>query len=245
MATNELNISGKAIAIKPETLNEGDRKRAEELAIILGGVFLWLMQGRLKFNPETQQWTLTSSSGVKQIITDQHIRAAQLKAQRTIANRLEKEARNARGGTIADWQKKTSKTIGAAYLLFGMLGLGAVDRMTEHWAKQIQKQIDFHKRFLNRFAKAIQKKKVITGRQLAVRARKYAAGLNAAAHRIKHMVMTMAGYTEAQRHRTIAESCPECIEYDHNHAGWMPIDAMPKIGTLLCKSYCRCYIEFR
>jgi hypothetical protein len=51
-----------------------------------------------------------------------------------------------------------------------------------------------------------------------------------------------AGFTEAMRIRTAAESCPGCIQY----AGrWIPISQMPPIGSLQCRSNCKCYIIYR
>lgn len=51
-----------------------------------------------------------------------------------------------------------------------------------------------------------------------------------------------AGFTEAMRIRTAAESCPGCIRYSGR---WIPIAQMPAIGSLQCRSNCKCYLIFR
>jgi hypothetical protein len=49
-------------------------------------------------------------------------------------------------------------------------------------------------------------------------------------------------YTQAMRIRTAAESCKGCIEY----AGrWIPIGEMPPIGSLQCRSNCKCFLIYR
>ncbi len=50
------------------------------------------------------------------------------------------------------------------------------------------------------------------------------------------------GYTEAMRIRTAAESCSGCIQYANR---WIPIKQMPPIGSLQCRSNCKCFLIYR
>lgn len=60
------------------------------------------------------------------------------------------------------------------------------------------------------------------------------------------------GYTEAYRIRRAEESCRTglekgvrvegCLEWSDK---WVPIAQMPRLGTLRCKVYCKCFIIFR
>ena len=49
-------------------------------------------------------------------------------------------------------------------------------------------------------------------------------------------------YTEAMRIRTAAESCSGCIQYANR---WLPIAQMPPIGSLQCRSNCKCFLIYR
>jgi hypothetical protein len=49
-------------------------------------------------------------------------------------------------------------------------------------------------------------------------------------------------YIEAMRIRTAAESCSGCIEYANR---WLPIAQMPPIGSLQCRSNCKCFLIYR
>lgn len=49
-------------------------------------------------------------------------------------------------------------------------------------------------------------------------------------------------YKEARRYRRAAESCGDCVRYS---GFWMPIKKMPAIGSLECRSRCRCFIVYR
>jgi hypothetical protein len=46
----------------------------------------------------------------------------------------------------------------------------------------------------------------------------------------------------AIRRRTAGESCPDCIFFSDR---WMPIGEMPELGSLQCRHYCKCVIEYK
>lgn len=79
--------------------------------------------------------------------------------------------------------------------------------------------------------------------QLASRAKGYLLAASATYSVVEHQIRIATGMTEARRIRRRAESCPGCVEWARR--GWVPIAQMPPIGSLQCRSRCRCYLIYR
>ncbi len=82
----------------------------------------------------------------------------------------------------------------------------------------------------------------MTFQQIKARARSYMLAASNTYSIIEQRVRGVIGYTEARRVRRASESCSGCITYSYV---WMPINALPSIGSLDCGSRCRCYVEYR
>lgn len=85
------------------------------------------------------------------------------------------------------------------------------------------------------------------------RSRAYLRSLYITFQTLWHRAHIAAGYTHARRILTPAEHCRDkvtesgilhgCLETAAR--GWIPILEMPPIGSLVCKQFCKCWMEYR
>lgn len=162
---------------------------------------------------------------------------------------------------LDEWQTRTSSTIRVSHTLATALAVGGIDRAetNEEAGKRIREEL----MFLAGMRSDIEKGKMSDSRMrsralsymLAVpvtywfidqrekeklrelkRVKKVTAGIEYTEEEIRKI------YKEARRYRRASESCSGCIAYS---GFWMPIEKMPPIGTLDCRSRCRCFIVYR
>lgn len=111
---------------------------------------------------------------------------------------------------------------------------------------EITEHIDSRKRKIPVRLKSLHLKKILN------RLRSYTRSIAITFHNYWFDLHVKAGYTEAMRLRTAHESCRTvtrkgvtrigCVEMSNR---WMPINKMPRIGSLNCGLYCKCFIVFR
>lgn len=163
--------------------------------------------------------------------------------------------------TLEEWVRRSASTIRVSHTLSTALAVGGIDRATTN--EEAEKRIRAELNFLAGFEQDIRKGKLseakmqsrIASYMLAVpvtywlidqrekeklrelkRVKKITNGVALTEEELRSI------YTEARRYRRASESCSGCIAY----AGfWMPIAKMPPIGSLDCRSRCRCFIVYR
>lgn len=144
--------------------------------------------------------------------------------------------------TVAEWKREFDRSISSMHILAGALALGGIAVSARNAA--VQAAIASETAFADEFAKAVRKNKAGTVAQVRSRARSYVRSiLMTYANTELEARRLMGTQTEARRIRRASESCKGCIEWAKR--GWVPIDIMPRLGSLQCRIYCRCYIEYR
>ena len=163
--------------------------------------------------------------------------------------------------TLEEWAKRSASTIRVSHTLATALAVGGIDRAQTN--EDAERRIKEELNFLAGFERDIKQGKLsgakmqarIASYMLAVpvtywiidqkekenlkelkRVKKITNGVALTEEEIK------AIYKEARRYRRASESCSGCIAYS---GFWMPIEKMPPIGSLDCRSRCRCFIVYR
>lgn len=140
---------------------------------------------------------------------------------------------------LADWKTEAMRTITSAHLLAGAVAGGSLEEaerdgyVSANTAKQ--------HRYLAMFETDIRRQKVSQARGV------WRIGLYAMAVFMTYSAVERAknierGATMAKRLRRASESCAGCVEWS---GFWMPVSVLPPIGTLDCKSRCRCYVIYK
>ncbi len=129
--------------------------------------------------------------------------------------------------------------VGSSHVVMAALAAGSIAAAVTNLT--VQRAIAGQRKFVNNFANDITRKKLAAG-TIGARATSYLLAAAVTFGVVEQAVRTAIGYTEARRMRTAAESCSGCIYYSGR---WISIGAMPPIGSLQCRHYCRCFIEYR
>lgn len=162
--------------------------------------------------------------------------------------------------TLDEWYERTASTLRVSHTLSASLALGGLDRASN---EETERRIRAELAFLLAFRSDVATRKVSEGR-MSARAQSYLLAVpvtywavdqmeKARLREVKRVRRVSGGvplteielrsiYREARRYRRAAESCSGCIEYSGR---WIPIDKMPPIGSLDCRSRCRCFIVYR
>jgi hypothetical protein len=143
--------------------------------------------------------------------------------------------------TVDEWQTRFNRNITSMHVLTGALALGSIALAVRN--VQIQRRIDDEIKFAANFAKQIRNDEAGSEKQIKARAKSYTLAATITYGIIFQKLMVLIGVqTECRRVRRVSESCPGCVQWAYR---WMPIAAMPPIGSLQCGGRCRCYIEYR
>lgn len=162
---------------------------------------------------------------------------------------------------LDEWQTRTASTIRVSHLLSTALAVGGIDRAESN--EEANRRIREELLFLAEMRNDIERGKM-SDAKLRARALSYMLAVPVTywfidqrekekLREVKRVKRVTAGvplteeeirriYREAKRFRRAAESCSGCIAYS---GMWMPIEKMPPIGTLDCRSRCRCFIVYR
>lgn len=157
--------------------------------------------------------------------------------------------------TLQTWQRQMADLLKVSHLMAGALAVGGLDNAMR--SNEVNNRTNAEIAFLAGFAGAIQNGQVSFNKArsraksylLAVPVTFYAVEQNLKAE-LKEIRRNRRGeitgvvpvYTEARRYRRARESCASCVAAS---GFWMPVDKMPPIGSLECRSKCRCFIRYR
>lgn len=153
--------------------------------------------------------------------------------------------------TLPEWQAGVRDWIKQEYNEAMILQCGGREFVTQaDWGyagSAIKKQYNY----LDGFAADIQSDpdKWLTGRKLEGRLSLYNQSGYSALEDFKNRAMRLAGWTEERNKLGVADHCsgeaatPGCIEV--TGMGWRRIGTLPKIGSRLCKTNCKCSMEYR
>jgi hypothetical protein len=162
------------------------------------------------------------------------------RVRRGVGQEMRELAKQLQAGEISrvEWLIAMKARVKALHLAHAAVAAGGLDKLTPSDLGRLGAAVRRQYEFLRRWeAEGLP----VDGRFIA-RAELYAGaayGTFSDMERIKHKA---AGYTEAKRVLGIAEHCPDCLEW----AGkWLPIDAVPPIGSSVCRTRCKCTIIYR
>jgi hypothetical protein len=160
--------------------------------------------------------------------------------------------------TLQEWRNRMASTLKVSHWLAGSLALGGLDAARND--KSLSARTASELAYLDGFYADLKNGKMSEAKQKS-RASSYFLALAITFSTIEHALksgliktptqrqldkMAPIGvepqYTEAKRFRRAAESCEGCRRYSGT---WMPIKRMPPIGSLECRSRCRCFIVYR
>lgn len=141
----------------------------------------------------------------------------------------------------AEWRREFERNVTSAHVLTAALALGSIRAAISN--ADVQARIDSELDYARGFGKEVNKGVAGSAPQIASRAKSYLLAAAVTYGILEQRIRTLlTGYTQARRIRRASESCPGCIAYSYR---WMPISEMPPIGSLQCRSRCRCYLEYR
>lgn len=149
--------------------------------------------------------------------------------------------------TIEKWRRAMIREMEETHTLAGALATGSIRDAAED--ETVQRRIERDTQAVNRFAADILRQKVSSRAQADNRVRAYTRSPQVTFELLFQRENIRAGMTEARRRLSAAEHCRSkagvegCLEAAQR--GWMPIRDMPPKGTLVCKQFCKCWIEYR
>lgn len=157
--------------------------------------------------------------------------------------------------TVETWRRQMADLLKVSHLMAGALALGGLDNAMR--SNEVSNRTNAEIAYLAAFAGAIQANQVSFNKARA-RAKSYMLAVPVTFYAVEQNVKqelkdirrsrtgivnaVLPVYTEARRFRRARESCASCIAAS---GFWMPIEKMPPIGSLECRSKCRCFIRYR
>lgn len=149
------------------------------------------------------------------------------------------------------WRDEMEALLRQSHLLFAALAAGGLAAVVAEPAllKVAELRAERDIRYLGGFSEDVRKGKYKNGRRALNRAKSYLKSARITYANVQLELAKLAGFTEARRILNAKESCRRrlarigCVEAAER--GWVLIDDMPPIGTLVCKQFCLCYLEFR
>lgn len=146
------------------------------------------------------------------------------------------------GINVQKWQDEMRASLKDIHLISGALARGGWAHMSQADFGRIGNELRFQYERLARFADQIERGLPLDGR-FRRRVQLYAQSGRVSYTAALRQEMALRGYTEEQSVLAAADHCSECVaEADK---GWVPIGALINIGERICKSNCRCHLEFR
>lgn len=144
--------------------------------------------------------------------------------------------------TADQWAREFRRNVTSAHVLAAALSLGSIAAAVRN--AEVQARIDSELAYADNFAEEIAAGSAGTFAQIRARAKSYLLGTAITYGIVSLIVRKVLGVqTECRRVRRASESCPGCIEWARK--GWMAIEKMKPLGSLQCRSRCRCYLEYR
>ena len=150
-----------------------------------------------------------------------------------------------RGGelSIASWQKSMQAEIKSAHLSSLSAARGGWNQLTPADFGRAGAAIKKQYAYLQKFAEQIYTGEQGRTKGLEARAKLYAQSARNTYEEERRLLHKEEGFTEEKRVKAAGDSCVGCIE--EAGKGWSPIGTLAGIGTVQCKSNCRCHMEYR
>lgn len=150
------------------------------------------------------------------------------------------------------WEAMMRQEIKTRYIQQYLACRGGVGPMTQADYGSIGGMIADQYRYLDGFAAEIAEGKLSEG-QIAMRSEMYLNSSREACERAGRRAAEVAGLTEVLWVRTPAESCEDCITL--SNLGWQKaepwpfkvggVQAIPGSGATICKTNCKCLLDWR
>lgn len=143
---------------------------------------------------------------------------------------------------VQQWQAGMKDALKDLHLVSGALARGGWAQMSQADYGRVGSQLRFQYERLAKFAQQIERGLPFDGRFIR-RTQLYAQSGRVSYTAALRQEMALRGYTEEQSVLAAADHCSECVaEADK---GWVKIGTLINIGERICKSNCRCHLEFR
>jgi hypothetical protein len=214
-----------------EQAEKDAREDAEWLLLMV------LLSKNVSFNAEVGRFYVDGRS-----VSINQIRSYLNRIERRVGKRVINLTNDLSKGrlTTDEWKRGFDRNITSIHVLTGALALGSIASAVRN--TDVQGRIDSELRYADGFAQDIRDKKG-TADQHSSRAKSYMIAATITYGILEQLSRgLMSKFTEARRIRRASESCPGCVDYAYR---WMPINELPPIGSLQCRSRCRCFIEYR
>lgn len=143
--------------------------------------------------------------------------------------------------TLAEWQIAMRDTIKDIHLVSSALARGGWAQMSEADYLKVSEKIEFHLMKLNELAKQVEKGLPLDGRFLR-RTTLYAQSGRSTYHESLRNEMALRGFTLEKSVLASSDHCTECVS--EAAKGFVPIGELILIGERICRSNCRCHVEF-
>jgi hypothetical protein len=141
------------------------------------------------------------------------------------------------------WYREMRRAIKDVHIYSAALAEGGWDRFRpEQWGR-VGALIRDEYRYLARFRAQIASGQQLLDGSFLARVELYLEAGRSTHHVFEREVMIEIGMAEERNVLQPADHCSECVELTER--GWVPIGELPPIGKRICKSRCRCYVEYR
>jgi hypothetical protein len=122
-----------------------------------------------------------------------------------------------------------------------LLGVGGYPQMRDRDIARLSQKLVKEFEFLHGFGRDISEG--MSSAMFRSRVELYLDNTTSSYHESRELSHDFQGYKWERRHRTLSESCRQCIEYEGR--GWQKLGTLPTPGSQCdCRARCGCYKEF-
>lgn len=145
---------------------------------------------------------------------------------------------------VAEWEKRFATTIKESHIRMSTLGAGGKDNLTNAHFGAIGASMKQEYRYLNRFAKGIERGEY-SERYILSRAKLYSASTKKSFYKGEQIARAIAGVRLAKRVLDPqSRHCADCPAYQK--LDWVPIETIVPPGqACACGGRCRCSIIYK
>jgi hypothetical protein len=143
---------------------------------------------------------------------------------------------------IEQWQVGMRDALKDTHLASSALAKGGWGQMSQADYGRVGFRLKEQYAYLGRFAKQIEGGLPLDGRFMN-RIRLYAQSGRTTYHMVERAEQALRGMTEERNILGAADHCTECVS--ETDRGWVPIGDIVLVGMRICKSNCRCHLEYQ
>jgi hypothetical protein len=147
--------------------------------------------------------------------------------------------------SLADWQLQMRNEMRNMHNAAAMVAKGGREQMTYADWGRTGRELRSQYEYLDKWAADIASGKAPIDGRLNTRATLYGDASRGTYEQQRRVMAADKGNEEECRILHSAESCDDCAKWEVNVLGWQPIGTLPKIGDSICRTRCRCTMEFR